>query len=177
MEKPLHKFVPFIPHPLSLRLLPFAFCFLSLMGCAPTVQITTPKPLKVDVTMKVDVYQRDVVGTTQRKLSDEETQALRRRDNRSGEIWAMKNDGVAIEGEHGYLEAKTLSGWDPNYVNRLVTEENHDRHILYEREAIESARPLSEIEAEAGRRLREQTYGGSGSNTNRVTSSSVPTKP
>ncbi len=154
----------------------FAF-WLILVGCAPTVEITTPKPLKVDITMNVDVYQRETKNPTQRKRSNEENQVLRRRDTRSGEIWAMKYDAVIDEGAHGYLETKMLSGWNPAYVQRLVSEENNDRRILYEREAIESTRPLSTVETEAGQRLREQAYGGSESDTNRVTSSSVPTKP
>jgi hypothetical protein len=123
------------------------------------VHLDTPEPLKVDITMKVDVYQRDLRGPVNRTLSDDESRALRRRDDRGGEIWAMKNDGVIIEGEHGYLEAQPKSGWDPKYVNQLAAEENHDRRLLYEGEAKESARPVAVIEEEAGKRLRQQTYG------------------
>ncbi len=130
-----------------------------LIGCAPTVHLDTPEPLKVDIAMKVGVYSHSTAGSSGRALSDEEAQALRRRDDRSGEIWAMKNDRVATEGRNGYLEAATKSGWDGVYVSRLVAEENRDRHLLYEAEATESARPVTVIEEEAGKRLRSQTYG------------------
>ena len=144
-----------IHHLLSFILYPLVFA-----GCAPTVHINTPEPLKVDISMKVDVYQRgDLGGAAARKLGEEESKALRRRDDRSGEIWAMKNDGAVIEGKNGYLEAQTKSGWDPALVNKLAAEENSDRRILYEFEAKESARPVAVIEEEAGKRLRQQAYG------------------
>lgn len=141
--------------------------FLSLVGCAPTVRLVTPEPIKVDINMKVDVYQKEVAGTRRRSMTEEEFAALKRHYNRGNEIWGIKNDGAAAEGLNGYLEARTRSGWDPKYVNRLVTEENRDRNILYGVEARESARPLAVIEQEAGRRLREEAYGG-GTRTNDV---------
>jgi len=144
-----------IHHLLSSILYPLFFA-----GCAVPVHVDTPKPLKVDISMKIDVYQGGgSAASAQRKLSEEENKSLRRRDERSGQIWTMKNDGVAIEGQKGYLEAQTKSGWDSAYVNKLVAEENQDRRILYEAEATGSARPVSVIEEEAGRRLRQQTYG------------------
>jgi hypothetical protein len=136
-----------------------------LCSCAPTVHLDTPEPLKVDIEMKIDVYQRDVRTQVQRQMSGEESKALRNRDARSSEIWTMKNDGVAIETKNGYMEVKMKSGWDAAYVNRLVTEENRDRHILYNAEATDSARPISVIEEEAGRRLRQQAYGRPSINT------------
>lgn len=128
-------------------------------GCAP-VQLQTKEPLKVDISMKVDVYQREGGSSTQRKLGESEVAALRRRDTRMGEIWAMKNDGVATEGANGYLEPHPKSGWDPAYIQKLVTEENADRKVIYEAEAMDTARPLSAVEAEAGKRFRQQSYGG-----------------
>lgn len=130
----------------------------ALVSCAPTVQLTTAEPLKVDISMKLEVTQKSTPTKTT-IISEEEAKALRRRDERSGQIWALKNDGAATETANGYLEAHLLSGWDQTYVTKLVAEENHDRKLLYEREALESARPLSMIEAEAGQRLRQQAYG------------------
>ena len=133
-----------------------------LAGCAPTVQLETPRPLKVDINMTIDVHQKkDADSTKLSTLSDEEeAKAVQRREQRAGEIWTLKNDGAAIEGRQGYLEAQSRSGWDPEHVRRMVEEENKDRHLLYEREAHESARPLAAIETEAGQRLRQQAYDG-----------------
>lgn len=133
--------------------------FLVLSSCAPTVQLNTPEPLKVDINMQVDVYQRQATNIPALStLTEEEAKALRRRDERSGEIWAMKNDGVATENENGYLEAHPLSGWDSAYVDGLIAEENKDRYLLYAKEAQKNTRPLAIVEKEAGKRLRQQTY-------------------
>lgn len=144
-----------------------ASLLLFLMGCAPTVRLVTPEPIKVDINMKVDVYQKEVAGTRRRSMTDEEFAALKRRYNRGNEIWGIKNDGAAVESLNGYLESRARTGWDPVYVNRLITEENRDRNTLYGVEARESARPLAVIEQEAGRRLRDEAYGG-GARTNGV---------
>ena len=134
--------------------------FVFAQGCAPTVHLDTPAPLKVDITMRVDVYPQEIAMLKKRSLNEDETKALQRREDRSGEIWAVKNDGVAIEGKTGYLEIKLKSGWDPEYVNKLVGDENRDRKILYAGEARDSERPMTVIEEEAGKRLREQIYVG-----------------
>jgi uncharacterized protein len=148
----------------------FAVFILVLEGCAPTVQLTTPEPLKVDITMTVDVNQKQVDVPKVRTIGEDEAKAMQRREQRSGEIWTLKNDGVAVEGETGYLQANPKTGWDPQYVNKLIGEENQDRHILYEAEARDDARPIKVVEEEAGKRLRAQTYL---STTNQV----IKTKP
>ena len=145
----------------------FLAAVLALAGCAPTVRLDTPQPIKVDINMKVDVYQKEVTsGTRRRTMTDDEFSALKRHYNRGSEIWGIKNDGAALEGPNGYLEARPRSGWDPKYVNRLVAEENRDRNLLYSSEARTSARPLAVIEQEAGKRLQDEAYGGA--KTNRV---------
>ncbi len=133
---------------------------LALAGCAPTVKINTPEPLKVDISMKVDVYEKgERPGATHRRLGDAEVEAMRRRDARSGEIWSMKNDRVAVENDRGYLDARKKAGWDAAYIDRLVTEENSDRRVLYEAEARDNGMPLASVEEMAGKRLRQQAYG------------------
>ncbi len=134
------------------------FGLLIFAGCAPSVKLTTPEPLQVDIHMQLDVNQRQVSEAASATMSEEESKALRRRDDRSGEVWGMKNDGVVVESARGYLESVGKSGWDPAYVQRLVGEENQDRRILYEGQAKSSSRPIASIEAEAGHRLRQQAY-------------------
>ncbi|MCC7518009.1 MAG: DUF1318 domain-containing protein [Verrucomicrobiae bacterium] len=141
------------------RSLVFGGLLLALVGCAPTVQIATPEPLKVDIAMTIDVNQKTSAGSEKRPLGDAEVEALRRREARSGEIWTMKNDGVAVETVKGYLEAHPKSGWDSAAVKKLVAEENADRKLMYEAEAISESRPMTAIEEEAGRLLRQQAYG------------------
>lgn len=130
-------------------------------GCAPTVQLATPEPLKVDIAMSIDVRQHSAAGGEKRPLSDTEVAALRRREARSGQIWTMKNDGAAVETEKGYLDARPKTGWNSADVEKLVAEENADRKIMYEAEAVAEGRSVSLIEEEAGRLLRQQAYGRS----------------
>jgi hypothetical protein len=140
-------------------------------GCAPSVQLTTPEPLKVDITMTVDVNQKSIEAPKTRIIGQNEAKAMQRREQRSGEIWSMKNDGVAIEGENGYLQANPKTGWDPQYVNQVVVDENQDRHTLYEAEARDDSRPIRVVEEEAGKLLKDQTYLG---HTNQVKKVTVP---
>ncbi len=137
---------------------PFCAWFASC-GCAPTVQLATPEPLKVDIAMSIDVRQHSTEGGEKRPLNDTEVAALRRREARSGQIWTMKNDGAAVETEKGYLEARPKTGWNPADVEKLVAEENADRKIMYEAEAVAESRSVTLIEEEAGRLLRRQAYG------------------
>jgi uncharacterized protein YdbL (DUF1318 family) len=130
-----------------------------LAGCAPTVNLATPEPLKVDIAMTIDVHQKSATGGEKRQLSDNEVGALRRREARSGQVWTMKNDGVAVETEKGYLEARPKTGWDPATVQKAIAEENADRKLMYEAEAMAESRPVAAIEEEAGRQLRQQAYG------------------
>jgi uncharacterized protein YdbL (DUF1318 family) len=148
----------------------FICSLLLLTSCAPKVQLSTPEPLKVDISMTVNVYQREVTSAN-RKVSEEELQALRRSEERAGEIWAMKNDGVIVESQNGYLEAQPRSGWDMPYVNRIVAEENRDRKIKYEAEARDTNKPIETVQTLAGKRLREQAYV---TRTNTVQSVTIP---
>ncbi|MDD2707763.1 MAG: DUF1318 domain-containing protein [Verrucomicrobiae bacterium] len=134
-------------------------------SCAPTVKLNTPEPIKVDINVRVDVFEKERPRTASadskvRNISNAEIAAIQRHRNNEGQIWAMKNDGAAVEGENGYLETRPRSGWDPVYVAKLVAEENQDRGVFYAVEARDSKRPLSVIEQEAGRRLREEAYAG-----------------
>lgn len=142
------------------RFVLLVFLISVLVGCAPTVHLNTPEPIKIDVAVRVDVHEHGAtVSKMDRSLSAEESFAPRRREDRSGQIWAMKNDGAVVEGDNGYLEVLGKSGWDLAYVKKLADEENHDRKILYNAEARDSGRALSRIEKEAGQRLRQQAYG------------------
>ncbi len=148
------------------------FYFLGLMllgGCAPSVKLTTPQPLQVDIHMTLDVNQHEAATNPKNTADDDQSKVLRRRDNRSAELWGMKNDGVVVENARGYLDPVGKSGWDPAYVQRLVAEENQDRRVLYEAQARADARPVASIEAEAGRRLTQQAYVAGSTNTPPVT--------
>ncbi|MFZ4695016.1 MAG: DUF1318 domain-containing protein [Verrucomicrobiia bacterium] len=144
----------------SALLLAASCSLLTGIGCAMKVPLSTPEPLKVDISMTIDVRQRSELALGEkRQLGETEVAALRRREARSGQIWTMKNDGVAVETEKGYLEARAKTGWTLAIVEKTVAEENADRKFMYEAEAMAQSRPAAVIEEEAGRLLRQQAYG------------------
>jgi hypothetical protein len=72
-----------------------------LDGCAPTINIATPQPLKADIAVRLDVYEK----TSPTKAKDEQSslEIAANRRLRSGEIQQLKNDGVVGEDRDGYL--------------------------------------------------------------------------
>jgi hypothetical protein len=95
-----------------------ALCFLVLAGCAPTVNVATPEPVKIDVNMKVDVnYKEDPNKAKVDPLAQESLAQARR--NRTGEVQTLKNDRVIGEARTGYLEIRNLTQKTPtNRPNR-----------------------------------------------------------
>ena len=156
----LLRLSPSLPRAACGLLLTASCSLLTVTGCAPRVQLSTPEPLKMDISMTIDVRQSSAIAVGEkRQLGDAEVAALRRREARSGQVWTMKNDGAVVETERGYLEARPKTGWDPAIVGKTVAEENADRKLMYEAEAMAESRPVAAIEQEAGNNLRQQTYG------------------
>src|SRR5271170_3914473 len=75
-----------------------------LGGCAPTVNLATPQPIKVDVGVRLDIYQKTAPTKAKEEQSSLEISANRRL--RSGEIQGLKNDRVVGEDRDGYLDLR-----------------------------------------------------------------------
>ena len=81
--------------------------FVALGACKPfAVQLGTEKPLKVDIKMKMDVYQhepKEGLKKTEVRVSEEPEVSRRAR---MGEIQSLKNSRLVGENRRGLLEVR-----------------------------------------------------------------------
>lgn len=141
----------------SLPLILLAWC-----SCAPTVKLSTPEPVKIDVAMKVDVYTHQQVSSG----SNDETTAPKSpreaRRLRMMEVQTLKNDRLIGEGNEGYLVMKQAPT-DPvyaDYAQRILSEENTDRSRIFESDAKEQNKPAEVVAREFAKRARESSFPG-----------------
>ena len=133
---------------------------LSLGGCAPTINLATPNPIKVDVGVRLDVYQKTAPTKAKEEQSSLEIAANRRL--RSGEIQQLKNDGIVGEDRDGYLDLRKPPT-DPKYLSYaqgIVSAENADRSFLYLTNAQTQNKPLEMIESEYAQLWSDRAFPG-----------------
>ncbi|MDD5737706.1 MAG: DUF1318 domain-containing protein [Candidatus Omnitrophica bacterium] len=154
------------------------------IGCAQ-VQVKAPKdPIKVDITMRLDVYQHvekdidtieDIVSgkstpkpregmqlnllftnayAEEGMSSDVEKAALRRRD-RKDELVSWERKGVIGENRMGLVEAR--SGQAPG---GLVSAENADRMVIYKAISQKNGAALEDVQKLYAKRLIEDAPAG-----------------
>ncbi len=131
-----------------------------LGGCSPTINLATPNPIKVDVGVRLDVYQK----TPPTKAKDEQSslQVAANRRTRTGEIQGLKNDHVIGEDRDGYLDLKNPPS-DPKYLayaQGIVNAENGDRSYLYLSNAQAQNKPLEMIEREYAQLWSDRAFPG-----------------
>jgi len=131
-----------------------------LGGCSPTINLATPDPIKVDVGVRLDVYQK----TPPTKAKDEQSslQIAANRRLRSGEIQSLKNARVIGEDRDGYLDIKNTPT-DPKYLayaKSVVEAENSDRAFLYLSNAQAQNKPLEMIEREYAQLWSDRAFPG-----------------
>jgi hypothetical protein len=112
-----------------------------LGGCSPTINLATPNPIKVDIGVQLDVYQKTAPTKAKEEQSSLEIAANRRL--RSGQIQQLKNDGVVGEDRDGYLAIK-----------------NRDRSFLYLNNAQAQNKPLEMIEREYAQLWSDRAFPG-----------------
>jgi hypothetical protein len=104
-----------------------------LGGCkAPTVNLATSEPIKVDINMRLDVYQYSSPTTKKPAQAPPTAQTPEaRRRNRMADIQQFKNERLVGEGHEGLLVIRTKpEGEYGDYVRVAVEEENADRMDL-----------------------------------------------
>jgi uncharacterized protein len=118
-----------------------------LSSCAPTVNLATPQPMKFDVGVRLDIYQKSAP-----KPKNEETalQIAYNRRTRSGEIQQLKNDRVVGEDRDGYLDLrrKPADAGYLAYATGVINSENADRTVLYLANAQTESKPLELVEGD-----------------------------
>ncbi|MBN1527175.1 MAG: DUF1318 domain-containing protein [Candidatus Omnitrophica bacterium] len=154
------------------------------VGCA-RVRVEAPKePIKVDVSMRLDVYQHVVkdidniedmvsgpaVGPQSRLPSfvgiahadeglgpDVENAAMRRKARR-GDIASLEARGVLGESGLGMLEVRSASAGAA--VEALVREENADRMVIYRGVAEKNGTSVRDVQKIYSQRLQRDAPGG-----------------
>jgi uncharacterized protein len=129
-------------------------------GCAPTINLATPNPIKVDVAVRLDVYQKTAPTKAKEEQSSLEIAANRRL--RSGEIQGLKNSGVVGEDRDGYLDLRTAPT-DPKflkYAQDIVAAENADRAFLYLSNAQAQNKPLEMVESDYAQLWDDRAFPG-----------------
>ncbi len=131
-----------------------------LAGCAPTINLATPKPVTLDIGVRLDIYQK----TPPTKANSEQSAITVAKDRRlrSGEIQQLKNDHVIGEDRDGLLAMRNPPK-DPKYLayaNGVINDENGDRSFLYLANAQTQSKPLESIESEYAQLWRSRAFAG-----------------
>jgi len=171
---------------MKFKALAIIFVALLVLGCAQ-VQVKAPKePIKVDVTMRLDVYQhvtKDIddienmvsgqssqaVGPQSRIIGlvgtayaegglspDVEEAAMRRRDRR-GQIVSLQSQGVLGENKSGLLVVRK-SG--TGSAEELAASENRDRITTYKGIAEKNGTSVGEVQKLYAKRLQKDAPAG-----------------
>lgn len=128
-------------------------------GCLPTINLATPEPVKVDVGVRLDIYQK-TPAKPKSEQSSLEIAANRRL--RSGEIQQLKNDRVIGENRDGYLDMRNPPA-DPKYLayaKSVIDAENTDRTVLYLASAQSENKPLESIEEQYAKLWHDRAFPG-----------------
>ncbi len=135
---------------------------LALAACQlPEVRITTPKPIEVNLNMRLDVYQYRGDEPQDKEALKNASEATERMRNRMQEIQTLKNNQLVSENHRGLLQIREVpSGAWGAQVKKAVAAENEDRMLLMRQKAKESNRPLFELESEQWRLRSEQAGAG-----------------
>jgi uncharacterized protein YdbL (DUF1318 family) len=148
-----------------------SLAFIALAGCAngPTINLDTKKPLKVDpvkvdLNMRVDVYQHPDANVQKRvagaqPVATEDAQTRLR--NRMGEVQVLKNNRIVGESGQGLLEIRNKPpGEFGEYVQRIVEAENKDRAALMQEIAQKKNLALGEVQRQRAELARNKAFSG-----------------
>lgn len=132
-------------------------------GCKtmPEVPITTPKPLEMNLNMRLDIYQYRGDEPRDKEATKNAAEATTRMRNRMAEIQGLKNNQLVGEDHRGMLVVREVPAgdWGPQ-MKKAVAAENEDRMLLMRQKAKDSNRPLHEIEEEQWRLRTQQANVG-----------------
>jgi uncharacterized protein YdbL (DUF1318 family) len=138
-----------------------------LLSCAK-VNLQTSQPLKVDINMRVDVYQHvakdvesiqdQIYGKSEKKINaislfeeafaqdqSELSAAVARRKDRKDKIWDYFSKGYIGENRDALLVVRDVSGSARTEVESAISEENRDRDIIYNATAQKNGAALDQV--------------------------------
>ena len=128
------------------------------------MNLSTPKPLKVNINVKLDVYQHGQ-PTSQKTAAVAETgtpEAVEdRRRLRLGELQPLKNSRLVGENHLGLLEIRNPTpGEYGDYVSEIVAAENKDRMALMESMAKTQNIPLAAVQKQQAENAVHSAFNG-----------------
>lgn len=122
---------------------------LFLTACAgPTVNLATPQPIKVDIAMRLDVYQHAKEASKKSTpTSTTSTDPAEARRNRMADIQTFKNSRLVGEGRDALLAIRVETPGDyGDFIRKTVDAENADRMALMKSEAEKQKTSLPQIQ-------------------------------
>lgn len=137
----------------------------------PDVNLSTDKPLKVDINVRLDVYQHDgsqkensagddPADPADASLTSADQIAKRKRD-RMEEIQRLKNNRLVGENHRGLLTIRKLPLDEyGDYVKKTVEEENYDRNYLMRVEARQRGTLLHDVQETIWKENCERSFAG-----------------
>lgn len=135
---------------------------LSLAACSlPDINLATPKPIEVNLNMRLDVYQFSGDAPADTEKAKTLAEATERMRNRSSELQELKNNRIVGEDHRGLLHLREVPGgkWGDR-VKQVITEENDDRLLIMRDQAQKSERTLIEVQQEQWKLRAAKAYKG-----------------
>lgn len=149
---------------------------LLLAGCAaPSVNLTTPEPIKIDIGMRLDVYQhadpnavaaaaaaakvKPAVATPTPAASAD---PIASQKARAVEIQNFKNSRWVGEGHEGELIilGSLPAGDEGEYIRKVVQQENLDRKRIMRDQSETQKKNRTEIQAQYAEEWRNRSFAG-----------------
>ncbi len=122
---------------------------LFLSACAgPTVNLVTPEPIKVDIAMRLDVYQHTKeTAKKPRAALTTPSDPIEARRNRMADIQTFKNSRLVGEGRDALLSIRVDTPGDyGDYIRKSVDAENTDRMQLMKTESDREKISLPQVQ-------------------------------
>jgi hypothetical protein len=122
---------------------------LFMTACAgPTVNLATPQPIKVDIAMRLDVYQHAKEASKKSTSSvATSTDPVEARRNRMADIQSFKNSRLVGEGRDALLAIRVETPGDyGDFIRKTVDAENADRMALMKSDAEKQKASLPQIQ-------------------------------
>lgn len=134
-------------------------------GCAlPPVNLSTSEPIKVDIAMRLDVYQHNGGEGAAAKPAPAPARGgdpEERSKNRQADIQTFKNSRLVGEGHDGLLVVlEETAGSDGDYMRATVAAENSDRMAQMKAQAKKEKRSLVDIQKETAALWANRSFKG-----------------
>lgn len=137
----------------------------ALAGCKGIgVDLATSQPIKVDVNVKLDVYQHTDPGAQKKTAAASDAlppDVKLRRKNRMGEVQSLKDSRAVGENHLGLLEIRQQPpGEYGDYTKKLVDDENKDRTAIMQELVRTGNLKLDEVQKQQAELSAKLAYNG-----------------